>query len=193
MHANVESFQVNEFGSNTTVKLNLIHNILSITIPEVRFDLFQKIDSVKVFHKNIRKIIKIKKAVCEKKFGSDSSSLQLYLQDQSNKKPSFLMILLKKKKIDGNTLCAMYENDRDLGFYSPQDGYFIYVVDNNPNSLLKELEDLSQVEKYVMSEEDYNKLPSFFFLMSFLSKIISFNRQFPKIQTRIHTSENETH
>ena len=87
----------------------------------------------------------------------------------------------------------MYENDRDLGFYSPQDGYFIYVVDNNPNSLLKELEDLSQVEKYVMSEEDYNKLPSFFFLMSFLSKIISFNRQFPKIQTRIHTSENETH
>ena len=57
----------------------------------------------------------------------------------------------------------MYENDRDLGFYSPQDGYFIYVVDNNPNSLLKELEDLSQVEKYVMSEEDYNKLPSFFF------------------------------
>ena len=60
MHANVESFQVNEFGSNTTVKLNLIHNILSITIPEVRFDLFQKIDSVKVFHKNIRKIITVK-------------------------------------------------------------------------------------------------------------------------------------
>lgn len=49
MQANVESFQVNDFGSNTTVKLNLIHNILSITIPEVRFDLFQKIDSVKVF------------------------------------------------------------------------------------------------------------------------------------------------
>lgn len=71
----------------------------------------------------------------------------------------FSMILLKRT-IGGNTLCAMYENDRDLGFYSPQDGYFIYVVDNNPNSLLKELEDLSQVEKYVMSEEDYNKLPS---------------------------------
>lgn len=78
-------------------------------------------------------------------------------------KPQFINDFIKKKKLDGNTLCAMYENDRDLGFYSPQDGYFIYVVDNNPNSLLKELEDLSQVEKYVMSEEDYNKLPSFFF------------------------------
>jgi len=54
----------------------------------------------------------------------------------------------------------MLDDQRDLGFYSPQDGYFIYVVDLNPNSLTKELEDLSQIEKYVMSEEDYDKLPS---------------------------------
>jgi tubulin-specific chaperone B len=33
------------------------------------------------------------------------------------------------------------------------------VIDLNPNSLLKELEDLSQVEKYTISEEDYDKLP----------------------------------
>jgi len=30
----------------------------------------------------------------------------------------------------------------------------------NPNSLTKELEDLSAVEKYVMADDDYNKLPS---------------------------------
>ena len=54
----------------------------------------------------------------------------------------------------------MDDDQRDLGFYSPQDGYFIFVYDMNPNSLTKELEDLSQVEKYVMSEEDYDKLPS---------------------------------
>lgn len=51
MEVNVETFQVNDFGTNTTVKLNLIHNILSMQIPEVRFDLFQKIESVKVLFK----------------------------------------------------------------------------------------------------------------------------------------------
>lgn len=56
----------------------------------------------------------------------------------------------------------MNDDDRDLGYYSPQDGYFIYVMDLNPNSITKELEDLSQVEKYMMSEEDYAKLPSIF-------------------------------
>ena len=48
MHVQIESYPVNDFSTNTTVKLNLIHNILSLQIPEVRFDLFQKIDSIKV-------------------------------------------------------------------------------------------------------------------------------------------------
>jgi len=34
----------------------------------------------------------------------------------------------------------------------------------NPNSLTKELEDLSAVEKYVMADDDYNKLPSILLL-----------------------------
>ena len=46
-----------------------------------------------------------------------------------------------------------------LGYYSPQDGYWIHILDLDPNSVLKDMEDCSQVEKYVMSEEDYNKLP----------------------------------
>jgi hypothetical protein len=29
----------------------------------------------------------------------------------------------------------------------------------DPNSITKEIEDVSQVEKYTMSEEDYNNLP----------------------------------
>lgn len=48
MQVHIETHPINDFLTNTTVKLNLIHNILSIQIPEVRFDLFQKIDSVKV-------------------------------------------------------------------------------------------------------------------------------------------------
>ena len=56
----------------------------------------------------------------------------------------------------------MNEDDRTLGFYCPQEGYTIHVIDLDPHSITKELEDLSQVEKYVMSEDDYNKLPSSF-------------------------------
>jgi len=48
MKVQVESYPINDFYSNTTVKLNLVHNILSMQIPEVRFDLFQNIDSIKV-------------------------------------------------------------------------------------------------------------------------------------------------
>lgn len=36
----------------------------------------------------------------------------------------------------------------------------LQCIDLNPNSLTKELEDLSAVEKYVMADEDYDKLPS---------------------------------
>ena len=54
----------------------------------------------------------------------------------------------------------MDDDLKPLGFYSPMDGYTIHVVDTDPNSILSQLEDLSQVEKYVMSDEDYNALPS---------------------------------
>ena len=52
----------------------------------------------------------------------------------------------------------MSEDDRTLGYYCPQEGYNIHIIDLNPNSITKELEDLSQIEKYKMSNEDYDKL-----------------------------------
>ena len=76
---------------------------------------------------------------------------------------------------EGNTICEMNENDRDLGFYTPEDGYSIFVYDSNPNSLTKDLEDLSQIEKYKMSDEDYDKLPSHLFIIQ-KKKIYIFNR-----------------
>jgi hypothetical protein len=56
----------------------------------------------------------------------------------------------------------MGEDDRSLGYYCPQEGYTIHCIDLDPNSITKELEDLSQVEKYMISEEDYDKLPDNF-------------------------------
>ena len=48
---------------------------------------------------------------------------------------------------------------RTLGSYGAQTGMIIYVIDNNPNSILKQIESFEGVEKYTMSEEDYMKLP----------------------------------
>eukprot|EP00696_Hemimastix_kukwesjijk_P002155 gnl/Hemi2/12643_TR4321_c0_g1_i1.p1 gnl/Hemi2/12643_TR4321_c0_g1~~gnl/Hemi2/12643_TR4321_c0_g1_i1.p1 ORF type:complete len:254 (+),score=90.88 gnl/Hemi2/12643_TR4321_c0_g1_i1:62-763(+) len=58
---------------------------------------------------------------------------------------------------DGNK--QVMEADHVFGFYAPQNGYRIRVVDLNPHSIARNggLEDLSQVEKFEMSEEDYDK------------------------------------
>ena len=53
---------------------------------------------------------------------------------------------------------------------------FAKCVDLNPNSLTKELEDLSAVEKYVMPDDDYDKLPS-----SKKKNYNTFKRHFQKI------------
>lgn len=64
--------------------------------------------------------------------------------------------------LDGNPVANMNEDDRSLGYYCPHEGYTIHCIDLDPNSITKELEDLSQVEKYMISEEDYDKLPDTF-------------------------------
>lgn len=46
-----------------------------------------------------------------------------------------------------------------IGYYGSKSGDFIHVVDSDPNSLALRggLEDVSQVKKYVMSDEAYDK------------------------------------
>lgn len=44
-----------------------------------------------------------------------------------------------------------------LGDYQPRGGMKIYVVDTDPNNTIKQLQDTTDVEKYTMSEEEYNK------------------------------------
>lgn len=55
-----------------------------------------------------------------------------------------------------NFLLAMSNDQETLAHYGPQEGYTIHVVDLVP-SLLAQLEDVSQIEKYQISEEEYNK------------------------------------
>merc|ERR1711934_989860 len=72
--------------------------------------------------------------------GADSMVLQLYNNAQQ-------------------LVCQLDDLDRKLGYYSPEDGYGIHIVDSNPHSLSAGgwLEDVSLVKKYEISEEAYNK------------------------------------
>jgi|ERR1711907_39243 len=56
-------------------------------------------------------------------------------------------------------VCTLDDPDRKLGYYSPEDGYGIHIVDTNPHSMSAGgwLEDVSLVKKYEISEEAYNK------------------------------------
>eukprot|EP01017_Pseudomicrothorax_dubius_P030063 TRINITY_DN3708_c0_g2_i15.p1 TRINITY_DN3708_c0_g2~~TRINITY_DN3708_c0_g2_i15.p1 ORF type:complete len:133 (+),score=37.20 TRINITY_DN3708_c0_g2_i15:127-525(+) len=127
----MKSFQA-PLAESSTIKLNMTHSVLSMRIPDIRFDLYQSIADVK------------KNAV--RRFGTDYASMQLILRD-----------------LNGNNIAAMTEDDRTLVSYCPQEGYTIHVLDMNPESITHELEDLSQVEKYVISDEDYDKLPGAYF------------------------------
>ncbi|XP_058214362.1 tubulin-folding cofactor B-like isoform X2 [Rhododendron vialii] len=60
----------------------------------------------------------------------------------------------------GAKISELSDNSRPLGFYSPQDGYRLHVIDFDPSSVTSGgwLEDTSLVEKYKISEEAYDKL-----------------------------------
>jgi len=57
---------------------------------------------------------------------------------------------------------AMDEDMRSLDFFGVESGMIIAITDLNPTSILKEIENTGQIEKYVMSEETYSQLPENF-------------------------------
>lgn len=68
-------------------------------------------------------------------------------------------MLLQLKDERGALLAALSDATRKLGYYSPRDGFILHIVDTDPTSMSANgwLEDTSKVEKYVMSEEDYER------------------------------------
>lgn len=67
-------------------------------------------------------------------------------------------MLLQLKDPRGSLICAMVDESRPLGFYSPQDGFILHIIDQDPTSASANgwLEDVSKVKKYEISEEDYD-------------------------------------
>ena len=51
----------------------------------------------------------------------------------------------------------MADDNLSLEHYGALNGYTIHCIDGNPNARKGEFDDVSQVEKYVMSDADYDK------------------------------------
>lgn len=70
--------------------------------------------------------------------GGSSSTMQLELYDSNNK-----------------MICKMDNNDSPLNTYPVNDGMRLHVIDKF--LMLNEFTDTSKVEKFTLSEEEYNK------------------------------------
>lgn len=115
--------------SSSTLLLRVTHSNLRTVFNEIRFDAHMSVKQVKE---------KLKLHT-----GTNVPSMQLLLY-----------------ATDGQTLLAGLSDDsKKLGYYSPFDGCTIHVVDNDPQSASANgwLEDTRKVDKYTMSEEEYNK------------------------------------
>eukprot|EP00268_Persea_americana_P043385 TRINITY_DN4360_c0_g1_i2.p1 TRINITY_DN4360_c0_g1~~TRINITY_DN4360_c0_g1_i2.p1 ORF type:complete len:243 (+),score=48.27 TRINITY_DN4360_c0_g1_i2:154-882(+) len=84
-------------------------------------------------------------------------------------------MLLELYDDTGVKVCDMNDNLRLLGFFSPQDGYRLHIIDLDPASVTSGgwLEDTSLVEKYTISEEAYNNLDGTY--RKFKEKLVSQN------------------
>lgn len=68
-------------------------------------------------------------------------------------------MVLQLKDDQGRLLAVLDDEFKKLGYYSPQDGCVLHIIDTDPMSASANgwLEDTSKVEKYMMSDDDYNK------------------------------------
>lgn len=118
--------------AESTVALRVTHSNLTQThFLEIRLDMHMTIERVK--------------AKLQTHVGTGAGSMKLYLLDEDEK-----------------VVACMDDDEKKLGFYSPQPGFVIHIEDVDPHSLSRSggLEDVSQVQKYMMSDNDYGNRES---------------------------------
>jgi len=98
----------------------------------------------------------------EKRFDADITIAKLKerLYAIVGTSPEFMVLQLKDK--DGATLMALEGDDRTLASFGIHDYAYVHIIDNDPKKTVASLQDVSQVEKYVMSEEEYSRRPDTF-------------------------------
>ena len=114
--------------SDDQVILHITHNVFTSGVMEKRFDRHLLISEMKW--------------KVQTHFGSEST-----------------LMMLQLKTADGTLVHDNLDDDRKLGFYSPQDGWILHAVDLDPNAKnnVRGWTDTSLVEKYMMTDDDYDK------------------------------------
>ena len=83
------------------------------------------------------------------------SELKLNLEYLTGTKSQFMTLHLKNNKDE--FIAELKNMEETLQHYSAENYWTLHVVDSDPNSALIGIEDLSQVQKYEISDEDYDK------------------------------------
>jgi tubulin-folding cofactor B len=115
--------------AESTVLLGVTHSNLKLTrFLEIRLDCHMSIERVK------------EKLMAHT--GTSAAASRLVLKDQA-----------------GNPIAEMNDDSKKLGFYSPQNGWVICITDVDEYSLSLNggLDDVTNVRKYEMSDEDYER------------------------------------
>ncbi|GJP29420.1 hypothetical protein CLOM_g16683 [Closterium sp. NIES-68] len=107
----------------------------------------------------------LKRQFIDRKFSLSSTVERVKEQLQVHTGTAVSAMQLQLFSASGNSsetdtlLYSGLEDFRPLGYYSPQNGYRLHVIDTDPTSAAASgwLEDTSLVEKYSISEEDYEK------------------------------------
>ncbi|KAG8472872.1 hypothetical protein CXB51_034836 [Gossypium anomalum] len=117
-----------QIEGDASVLLRVTHSNLKSFAVDIRFSLQMSVEAVK--------------DKLWKKCGTSVNSMRLELYDDCK-----------------NKLCDLSDDSRPLGFYAPLDGFRIHIIDLDPSSVTSGgwLEDTSLVEKYSISEDEYNK------------------------------------
>ena len=75
------------------------------------------------------------KAFLERKFGTNPDDMRLQLQNTQ-----------------GQPVAQMVDNEATLGSYNPEANFTVHVIDESGHTIRNEFDDVSQVEKYKISE-----------------------------------------
>lgn len=85
---------------------------------------------------------------------------------------------LQLRNASDEVVADMTDDSALLGHFGPQEHYTIHVIDESPGYNFEDFEDTSKVEKYQISEEDYNKRDDTF--RKFKEKMIEKDPNFMK-------------
>lgn len=112
------------------MQLNATHSNLKQYVMELRLDLHTSIAEVK------RKLYTHN--------GTSIAHMELHLRD------------------GGQTIAIMADDARPLGYYGARNGMEVHVVDTDPHSLSRNggLDDVTQIEKFRMTDEAYDARPN---------------------------------